>query len=47
MIAKRYNIAALPTLVLFKNGKPVDRVEGVLSASDLQSRLKYQLGIAA
>jgi thioredoxin-like negative regulator of GroEL len=35
-IASQYNVQALPTLVLFKNGKPIRRVEGVLNASDLK-----------
>lgn len=35
--------AALPTLVLFKGGKPVDRMEGVVMAGDLKTRLEYQL----
>lgn len=35
--------AALPTLILFKNGRPVDRVEGVLMAPDLKARLEYLL----
>jgi hypothetical protein len=33
--------AALPTLILFKNGKPVDRMEGVVGAADLRNRLEY------
>ncbi|KAL4514236.1 hypothetical protein Ndes2526A_g09288 [Nannochloris sp. 'desiccata'] len=35
-IASQYNVQALPTLVLFKNGKPIRRIEGVLNASDLK-----------
>lgn len=38
-VAARYSIHALPTLMLFKDGQPVDRVEGVLSAPDIQLRL--------
>ena len=38
-IASQYNIEALPTLVLFKNGKPVDRIEGVVRAPDLIQHL--------
>ncbi|MGL4880605.1 MAG: thioredoxin [Waterburya sp.] len=34
-LATKYNIDALPTLVLFKNGKPAERIEGVLQASQL------------
>jgi len=39
-IASQHQIHALPTLVLFKNGKPVDRIEGVLTAEDLVPRLR-------
>lgn len=38
-IASQYNIMALPTLVLFKQGQPVDRIEGVLQAPALIQRL--------
>ncbi|KKD36125.1 MAG: thioredoxin [Limnoraphis robusta] len=38
-IASQYGIEALPTLVLFKKGKPVDRIEGVVRAPDLIQRL--------
>lgn len=40
-VASRYHIAALPTLVLFKNGQPVDRIEGVVMGEDLRRRLEY------
>lgn len=43
-VASQYNIGALPTLVLFKNGQPVDRVEGLLMADQLKQRLEYFLG---
>lgn len=35
--------AALPTLILFKGGKPADRIEGVMMGQDLRARLEYQL----
>lgn len=38
-IASQYQIMALPTLVLFKQGKPVDRFEGVLQAPDIIQRI--------
>ena len=34
-IASKHHIHALPTLVLFKQGKPVDRIEGVMPAEQL------------
>ncbi len=39
-LASEHRIQALPTLVLFKNGKPVDRVEGVVQAQQLIQRLQ-------
>jgi thioredoxin len=38
-LATQYQITALPTLVLFKSGAPVDRVEGVIQADQLCDRL--------
>ena len=43
-IASQHHIAALPTLVLFKGGQPVDRIEGVLPADQLVARLRGKLG---
>ncbi|PZO34336.1 MAG: thioredoxin [Leptolyngbya sp.] len=42
-IASQHQIAALPTLVLFKAGQPVDRIEGVVPADQLVARLRPQL----
>jgi thioredoxin len=39
-IANQYQIHALPTLVLFKNGQPVDRIEGVLQTDQLIQHLQ-------
>ena len=33
-------VYALPTLVLFKKGQPVDRIEGVMQPADLIQRLQ-------
>lgn len=38
-IASEYQIQALPTLVLFKNGQPVERIEGVVNANQLVQHL--------
>ncbi|GBF79967.1 thioredoxin [Aphanothece sacrum] len=38
-IASKYHVQALPTLVLFKNGKPVERIEGAMQASQLIQQL--------
>lgn len=42
-LASQYQIQALPTLVLFKQGQPVDRIEGVLPAPQLLQRLQRSL----
>ena len=42
-IASAHNIHALPTLVLFKGGQPVDRIEGVLTADQLTGRVRGAL----
>ncbi len=39
-LASQYQIEALPTLVLFKNGQPVERIEGVMQAPQLIQRLQ-------
>ena len=38
-IASQYQIQALPTLVLFKNAQPVERIEGVVQANQLVQHL--------
>lgn len=38
-LASRYHIEALPTLVLFKNGQPVDKIEGVIQPPQLLQHL--------
>lgn len=38
-LASQYRIEALPTLVLFKQGQPVDRIEGVMQAPQLMQHL--------
>ena len=42
-LASQHQIQALPTLVLFKQGKPVDRIEGVMSVDALIQRLQALL----
>ena len=39
-LASQHHIYALPTLVLFKNGAEVDRIEGVMQAAQLIERVK-------
>ncbi|MGB5596594.1 MAG: thioredoxin [Crocosphaera sp.] len=38
-IASQYGIQSLPTLVLFKKGQPVERIEGAMQASQLMQHL--------
>lgn len=42
-IASQYQIEALPTLVLFKNGRPVEKIEGVIQAPQLIQHLNNLL----
>eukprot|EP00963_Diacronema_lutheri_P003004 scaffold241_cov340-Pavlova_lutheri.AAC.25 len=42
-LASKYGIQALPTLVLFKRGSPVDRIEGVLESKQLTERVRMFL----
>lgn len=39
-LASQYQIQALPTLVLFKHGQPVERIEGAVPAEQLIQRLQ-------
>jgi thioredoxin len=39
-LASQYQIHALPTLVLFKNGEPVERIEGVVQTPQLVKHLQ-------
>ncbi len=42
-LASQHHIHALPTLVLFKQGKPIDRIEGVMPADALIQRLQTEV----
>ena len=42
-LASKHQIHALPTLVLFKQGQPVDRIEGVQTADQLVQHLQAYL----
>lgn len=43
-LASKYEVQALPTLVLFKDGKPIDKVEGFVALQPLLDRVNYFLG---
>ena len=40
-LAQKYQISAIPTLLLFRDGKPVDMSIGVKSKEELEAFLKY------
>lgn len=40
MVAQTYNVMSIPTLILFKNGSPVWRHTGVVSATELKKVLE-------
>ncbi|AFZ28845.1 MULTISPECIES: thioredoxin [Chroococcaceae] len=42
-IASQYQVQALPTLVFFKHGQPVERIEGVMPADALIQKLQTLL----
>ena len=41
--AQRFGVRSIPTLVVFVNGKPVDRVVGVVPKAELQRRIAAHL----
>ena len=42
-LGARFGIRSIPTLILFKNGKEIERLSGALSASRLQSWVKQYI----
>lgn len=42
-IAQRYGISTVPTMILFKDGKAVEKIVGFQPKSVLRSRLQYLL----
>lgn len=38
-IAMKFNIMTIPTLIFFKDGKPVDRVTGLMDKGSLYSKI--------
>ena len=42
-LAAQFNIMSIPTLLLFKGGKPVEQIIGALSKDQLVARIKGKL----
>jgi thioredoxin len=42
-LASQYGIEALPTLILFKQGQPINKIEGVMQAPDLARHIQSML----
>lgn len=42
-LASQYRVEALPTLILFKDGQPVDTIQGVVEVEQLVKRLQSLL----
>lgn len=42
-IAAKYNVRAIPTLILFKDGKQVDQIVGMIGKDDLKAKVLAQV----
>jgi thioredoxin len=42
-LSKKYNITHVPTLIVFKNGSPVDKLTGFIDEEELVNMLEKQL----
>lgn len=42
-IAAKYNVRAIPTLILFKGGKQVDQIVGMIGKDDLKAKVLAQV----
>ena len=43
-LAAKYNIMSIPTLLVFKDGKPVEQIIGAMSKDQLLERIKPKIG---
>lgn len=41
--AMKFNVMSIPTMIIFKGGKPVDQVVGSMSKEDLKARIEKNL----
>ncbi len=42
-LAQRFNVMSIPTLILFKDGEPVETVIGVMPKPELEAKIKPHL----
>ena len=42
-LAQEYSIVSIPTVIVFKNGEPIDRFTGVLPKQDVQELVRKYL----
>jgi len=42
-LSAKYSISSIPCIIIFKNGKEIDRVIGAVSEDELESRIKAHL----
>lgn len=47
LVASRFNVLSVPTLLLFNGGRLVNTLPGTLSKLDIESHMKYLAGVAA
>lgn len=43
-LAAKNGVMSVPTLILYKDGQPVERVVGLISEGDLRSKIDEQIG---
>lgn len=41
--ARRYGVLSIPTLILFRNGRSIERVTGLVNKAEIQRRVKNAL----
>lgn len=42
-IAQEYNVTSVPTMMIFKNGKPVDTIIGFVPKQNIENKLRMYL----
>ncbi|PWU04138.1 MAG: thioredoxin [Verrucomicrobia bacterium] len=42
-IAAKFNIRAIPTMIIFKNGKPVEQIVGLANKADIKEKLSSHI----